>query len=163
MGENAETWAIGLVLGVFMGGMFWILERFFTCECIRKKMDSDEQQRLEEGKGSLEKDQKNMRETGFVCVRICGGALGCCIFAPSAFICYWVAIFVIAAEKEIGVWESMEYTTAVWLQGFASGQVYSIFICAVYFWYEVNYKKAEFKPVEAQRSNQELGVSGGKK
>ena len=55
MSDNAETWVIGLILGVFMGAMFWVLEKFFTCECIRKKLDEDEQKRLEEGRGSLEK------------------------------------------------------------------------------------------------------------
>ena len=46
MSDNAETWVIGLILGVFMGAMFWVLEKFFTCECIRKKLDEDEQKRL---------------------------------------------------------------------------------------------------------------------
>mmetsp|Transcript_1880 Transcript_1880/g.3399 ORF Transcript_1880/g.3399 Transcript_1880/m.3399 type:complete len:267 (-) Transcript_1880:45-845(-) len=156
MSDNAETWVIGLILGVFMGAMFWVLEKFFTCECIRKKLDEDEQKRLEEGRGSLEKDQKNVRETMFVCTRICGGAIGCCLFAPGALICYWVAIFVIAAERNIKIMESIEYTTTVWLQGFFSGQVYSLFICGAYFWYEINYKNEQFKSVEAQRSSQVL-------
>lgn len=89
MGETAQTWVIGLWLGLICSVIFFFLEHFLTCSCIRKKMDQDEQDRLEKGEGALTKDSKSVRETAFVCARLFGGCAGCCCFAPFAIGCYW--------------------------------------------------------------------------
>ena len=134
------------------------MEHFLTCSCIRKKMDEDEQGRLEKGEGGLEKDAKNVRETLFVCARVFGGCAGCCCFAPFAIACYWGAIFMIADKRDIAISESMYVTAHIWLTGYLSGAVYSIFWCAASFYYQVKYKGAKFEAVSAERSKEVMAA-----
>ena len=108
-------------------------------------MDEDEQSRIERGAGGLEKDDKNVRETLFVCFRVFGGIGGCCCFAPAALLCYWGAIFIMAAQREIGVAESIKVTSYIWLTGYASGAIYSVFWCAASFYYQIEYKQVKVR------------------
>mmetsp|Transcript_11833 Transcript_11833/g.24207 ORF Transcript_11833/g.24207 Transcript_11833/m.24207 type:complete len:268 (+) Transcript_11833:43-846(+) len=159
MGENTRQWVVGMVLGILLSFWFWIMEQFFTCGFIRKKMDEDEQDRLEKGQEGLQKDDKNVRETLFCMTRCLGCGAGCCLFAPGALICYWGAIFIMAAQRDIGVVESIGVTTTIWCTGYASGAVYSVFWCAMMFYYHVEYKGASFEAVKAIRSKQEGGLA----
>ena len=63
----------------------------------------------------------------------------------------------IANRRDISITDSMYVTAYIWFTGYMSGAVYSIFWCALSFWYEVKYKGAQFEAVSAQRSKEVLG------
>ncbi|GMI04812.1 hypothetical protein TrRE_jg683, partial [Triparma retinervis] len=158
MGENTRAWVSGMVLGLFLSFWFMIMEQCFTCGFIRKKMDDDEQGRIEGGKSEIKNDEKNVRETLFCCARLCGTAWACCVFAPGALICYWGAIFIMASQRDISVGDSIGVTTSIWCTGYVSGAVYSVLWCGMMFYYEVFWKEVSFEGVREKRGGEGGGM-----
>ncbi|GMI47668.1 hypothetical protein TrCOL_g5446 [Triparma columacea] len=161
MGENARQWVVGMILGLFLSFLFMIMEQCFTCGFIRKKMDDDEQKKVEQGQNGLKKDEQNVRETLFCFARLFGTAGGCCCFAPGALICYFGAIGIMASQRDISFSESVGVTTSIWCTGYATGAVYSVLWCGLMFYYEVIWKETSFEGVKAQRSQRIKQEGGG--
>ncbi len=151
MKDDTDAWIVGLVLGVFQSFIFFFLETFFTCSCIRAKMDEDEQDRVErlekgEEKAALTKDERYVREWAFISARLFGGMTGCLCFGPGACVCFFVAVLLMSNIRNISFVDSIGVTSMIWAYGYISATFYSLLWCALIFSYHVYYNEVAFKP-----------------
>ena len=149
MKSNTEELVVGALLGLFQFVLFFFLEHFFTCSFIRGKMDDNELKRQNEGH-ELKKDQKFVRDSGFILLRMGGGCIGFCFYLPGAIGCFFGAVAIMAKQRDVSFSESYGITTSIWLWGYTTGAMYSVMICTAYFFYERS-KEPEYKHPQVRK------------
>lgn len=167
MGEDTNAFVVGLILGIVLSFMFSFMEQWFTCAFLRKKMDEDSLNRMEGNASQLTKDQKMMRETGFGLFRVFFGSCMCCFYTPGALGCFFGAVAIVANKRNLAYGDAIPVTIQIWCVGYLSGQIYSLFWCAMRFYYRITYKEEKFvkwskdaKGADADMVENALGMMG---
>jgi hypothetical protein len=103
-----------------------------------------------EAGGQLTADETNVRESGLMCLRVFGGAAGCCCYLPGATGCFFIAVWIVSNSRNIAYSAAMGETIWIWIVGYFSGAFYGVFWCAALFYYYVEIKETKFEPVKSK-------------
>lgn len=137
-----QRWVTSAILGCFQFAFFFVMERFFTCSCVRSKLDEENLRALESG--TVVKHQK-IKETSFLALQCCSGVGAFCCYLPAALGCFFGAVAIQADSYNISYERSLGFTSYIWIVGWSTGQLYGLVSNAAFFAYAYSVKEKEFK------------------